>query len=81
MRDVYYTYIIDNGFNDNLSDISELSYSQKIIILKELTEEFPVDIICKALNNYHRNYIKKNRVRIKLLYNTLKGMCQRETKK
>ena len=80
MRDVYLNYIRDNQLNDNLSDIPELSYSQKIIILKELQEEFDHLTICLALNDYHQRYIKKNRVRIKLLYNTLKGICQRLNK-
>ena len=78
MRDTYYNFINEQNFNDNLSDISELSYSQKIIILKELQIDFDNSTICLALNDYHQRYIKKNRVRIKLLYNTLKGICQRE---
>lgn len=77
MKDVYYNFINEHNFNDNLSDIPELSYSQKIIILKELQIDFSNDTVCLALNDYHQRYIKKNRVRIKLLYNTLKGICQR----
>lgn len=79
MRDLYYNYIRENNLNDLLSDIHELSYSQKIKLLKRLQKDFNSLIVCQALNTYHQEYIKKNRVRLNIIYNTLKGMCQRNS--
>ena len=80
MRDKYYQYISEHNINDLLSDITELSYSQKIKLIRDLRMEFDNDIVCQSLNTYHMNYIKKGRVRLNLIYNTLKGMCQRGKK-
>ena len=78
MRDVYYTYIKENKLNDILSNIYELSYTQKLKILKELKKDFNTKILCQALNEFDIKYIKKNRVQLKIIYNTLKGICQRD---
>lgn len=77
MRKVYYQYIKDNQLNDILGYITEISYSMKISILKELQKDFDSKTIRLALNKYDVEYIKKNRVRLNLIYNTLKGICQR----
>jgi len=81
MRDIYYTYIRENKLNDILSNICELSYTQKLKILKELKKDFNIKIICQALNEFDIHYIRKNRIQLKIIYNTLKGICQRELKK
>ena len=77
MRSVYYQYIKDNQLNDILSYITEISYSKKMSILQGLQKDFDSKTIRLALNKYDVEYIKKNRVRINLIYNTLKGICQR----
>lgn len=77
MRKVYYQYIKDNQLNDILGYITEISYSMKISILKGLQKDFDSKTIRLALNKYDVEYIKKNRVRLNLIYNTLKGICQR----
>lgn len=77
MRAVYYQYIKDNQLNDILGYITEISYSKKLSILKGLKEHFDSKTIRLSLNKYDMEYIKKDRVRINLIYNTLKGICQR----
>jgi hypothetical protein len=81
MKDEYYSLLRNHSINDNLSDIQELSYSQKTKMLERLLKDFNSDIVCVALNIYHQQYIKKNRVRLNIVYNTLKGICQRGLKK
>ena len=77
MREQYYDFLLLYGINDTLSYIDELSYSDKIKILQKLLNDFEPSFICKSLNLYYINYIVHNRVRINLIYNTLKGICQR----
>lgn len=83
MRQQYYEFLLLYGINDTLSYIDELSYSDKMKILQKLLNEFEPPLICKSLNLYYINYIACNRVQINLIYNTLKGICQRtkETEK
>ena len=71
MRNKYIQFIIDNSIADILSEIYELSYSQKLIILENLLEKYPVEEINIALYIYKKNYIDLNRVRILLIKNTL----------
>ena len=77
MRTPYYQYIKDNQLNNILGYITEISYSKKMSILQGLQKDFDSKTIRLALNKYDVEYIKKNRVRINLIYNTLKGICQR----
>lgn len=77
MRTQYYQYIKDNQLNDILSYITVISFSKKLSILKGLRQDFDSKTIKLALNKYDVEYIKTNRIRINLIYNTLKGICQR----
>lgn len=77
MRSVYYQYIKDNQLNDILGYITEISYSRKMSILQGLQKDFDSKTIRLSLNKYDIEYIKKDRVRINLIYNTLKGICRR----
>jgi len=71
MRNKYIQFILDNSIADILSEIYELSYSQKSAILENLLEKYPVEEINIALYIYKKNYIDLNRVRISLIKNTL----------
>lgn len=77
MRQEYNDFLTLYGINDTLSEIEGLSYSYKQKLLQKLLNQYSPEIICKALNFYYIQYIKLERVRIPLLYNTLKGICER----
>lgn len=71
MKSKYIQFILDNSIADILSEIHELSYSQKWMILDSLLEKYPVEEINIALYIYKTNYIDLNRVRISRIKNTL----------
>jgi hypothetical protein len=80
MRNEYYKFISENKINDTFIYIPEISYSYKLLTLKSLKEIYTNEQINIALNEYELNYIRKNRVDIKKLYNTLKGIIDRSNK-
>jgi hypothetical protein len=77
MRVLYFQFIKKNNISDILSLIPELSYSYKKKILSSLLSHYTNEQINRALNIYEINYIKKNRVDLNIIYNTLKGIIQR----
>jgi len=77
MRSEYYKFLSDNKLSDMFSHIPELSYSYKLIVLKELIAHYTIEQVNMALNEYELNYIKLNRVDIGKLPNTLKGIITR----
>ena len=77
MRDNYYTFIKQNKLSDILSSIPELSYSYKQKVLSSLLSQYTNEQINAALNIYELNYIRKNRVNLNIIQNTLKGIIQR----
>ena len=79
MRNEYYKFISENKINDTFIYIPEVSYSFKLLTLKSLKERYTNEQINIALNEYELNYIRKNRVDIKKLFNTLKGIIDRST--
>jgi len=81
MRQIYYNFIREQNINDILSNIIEISYSQKLKLLQNLQKNFSTKLICMALNEYDMKYIRKNRIQLNILYNTLKGICQRYKEK
>ena len=78
MRNNYIQFILDNKIADTLSEIPELSYSQKWAILNELIEKYSIEQINIALYVYKKDYVDLNRVRILLIKNTLKNICERK---
>lgn len=80
MRNEYYKFISENKINDTFIYISEIAYSYKLSILVTLKEIYTNEQINIALNEYELNYIRKNRVDIKKLFNTLKGIIDRSSK-
>lgn len=78
MRSKYVQFILDNKISDILSEIPELSYSQKWAILDELLEKYSEHVINIALYLYKKDYIDLNRVKILLIKNTLKNICERK---
>jgi len=78
MRSKYIQFILDNKIADILSEIPELSYSQKWAILNELIDCYSTEQINIALYIYKKDYIDLNRVRILLIKNTLKNICERK---
>lgn len=80
MRNEYYKFISENKLNDTFIYIPEIAYSYKLSILVTLKERYTNEQINIALNEYELNYIRKNRVDIKKLYNTLKGIIDRSSK-
>jgi hypothetical protein len=78
MRNNYIQFILDNKIADILSEIPELSYSQKWAILNELIEKYSIEQINIALYVYKKQYIDLNRVKIFLIKNTLKNICERK---
>lgn len=77
MRDKYYSYLREHNLPDVLHDIPELSYSQKLKILERVRSDYDDIIVRLGLNQYHQNYIKKKRVRLEIISNTIKGICER----
>ena len=80
MRDKYYTFLSDNRISDTFIHIPEISYTKKLNILQSLFTIYTNEQINKALNEYELNYIRLNRIDIKLIFNTLKGIIQRNGK-
>jgi hypothetical protein len=80
MRNEYYKFISENKISDIFISIPEISYSSKLVILERLFTRYTNEQINIALNEYELNYIRKNRVDIKKLYNTLKGIIDRGNK-
>lgn len=78
MRDQYIQFILDNKISDILSGIIELSFSQKMFILQELLERYSVNAINIALYIYKKDYIDLKRVKLMLIRNTLKNLCERQ---
>ena len=78
MRNNYIQFILDNKIADILSEIPELSYSQKWAILNELIDCYSIEQINIALYVYKKDYVDLNRVRILLIKNTLKNICERK---
>jgi hypothetical protein len=77
MRDKYYNFLREHNLPDILHDIPEMSYSQKIKVIERLRADYVDGIVRLGLNQYHQNYIKKKRVRLDIIFNTLKGICER----
>jgi hypothetical protein len=77
MREQYYHFILDHHLSDTLIEVPEISFSLKISILDELLSLYSKQVINIALYNYKQNYIDLNRVKIVLLRNTLKNLCER----
>ena len=77
MRDKYYNFLREHNLPDVLHDIPEMSYSQKIKVLERLRVDYVDEIVRLGLNQYHQNYIKKKRVRLDIISNTIKGICER----
>jgi hypothetical protein len=78
MRSKYIQFILDNKLSDILSEVYELSYSQKLLILEELLKKYSEHTINIALYVYKKEYIDLNRVKILLIKNTLKNICERK---
>ena len=79
MRNEYYKFLSENKITDIFISIPEISYKIKLQILSKLKEQYSTEQINFALNKYEFNYIKLNRVDIKRLYNTLKGIIDRSS--
>jgi hypothetical protein len=77
VKEIYYDYIRKFNINDTFIYIIELSYTQKLQILTRLKTFYDNEQINMALNYYEINYIRLNRVDIKRIYNTLKGIIDR----
>ena len=77
VRNEYYKFLSENKISDMMIHIPELSYSQKLRVLTSLKENHTNEQINSALNKYEINYVRLNRVDIKKLLNTLKGMIVR----
>lgn len=80
MRNEYYKFLSENKINDTFIHIPEISYSLKLITLKKLKDYYTNEQINQALNKYEINYIRLSRVDIKKIYNTLKGIIDRNEK-
>ena len=76
-RNKYYSYLLDEGINDMLYNVPQLSYSKKLKLLKELRSAYTAEQINLAFNTYDLEYIKLNRVDLNRIKNTLKFYCQR----
>lgn len=77
MRNEYYKLITKNGIQDTLFLVETLSYSQKCKIINSLISKYDSSTINRALNTYEFEYIKRDRVKILLIENALKGICKR----
>ena len=77
VRNEYYKFLSENKISDMMIHIPEFSYSQKLRVLTSLKENHTNEQINSALNKYEINYVRLNRVDIKKLLNTLKGMIVR----
>ena len=75
-REVYKSFLQSNSLNDTLSLIKELSYSRKHAILEPLTQKYSSDVINKALNTYHLDYIRPERVSLVMLPPLLIYLCK-----
>ena len=81
MRDEYYQLIESNKLPEVLSFISDISYSKKCDILKELLSRYDSSTVDVALYNYKKRYIDLHRVISYLLKNVLIGLCNEQVKK
>ena len=77
IRDKYINLIKENQINNIFEELTDLSYSKKIQILKNLLDKFNVDTINAALLNYFYNYIDIKRVNYVIIESVLKGICKR----
>ena len=77
MRKDYYNLIKEYGLSDILSEIQNISYTKKQIILSSLLETYSPQTLNMALNDYKIKYIDLNRVDVFRLKNTLKYFCKK----
>ena len=75
-REDYKNFLKINSLNDTLSLIKELSYSRKYAILEQLIKKYSSDVINKALNTYHLDYIRPERVSLVMLPPLLIYLCK-----
>lgn len=76
MRNEYYEFIRERGISDILSLISDLSFSSKTKILKNILEKYNANSLNYALNNYKINYIDLKRVDLRRISTTLVYFCK-----
>ena len=77
MKKAYYSYLNQHSISDILYNISEMSYSEKIKIIKKLLHLYTPSIINLALEDYKTNYIQNNRVNLITIFFILKGICKK----
>lgn len=77
MRKEYYIFLDNTGIRDFFSLIDEIPYSKKLNILEKLNKIYDTQSINKALNDYEMNYYRLHRVRLNIIENVLKGLCQK----
>jgi len=76
VRDQYFSIIKEKDLPNVLGCILELSYSNKLKILKELLDRFNLQDLKIALNLYKQNYIDLNRTQILYLKNVIISLCK-----
>ena len=79
MKLEYYKYLFHYGLPEIFSPIQELSYSQKLELVKYVNDLNPI-IANKVLYDYQEKYIYKNRIQIPKIKKVLKEMVNKYEK-